>query len=834
MTSPPRGKFSPVSMNGPQRDAIDSRSLVGINPAVLWAAALLCCALASPSPVRAADGELELTAVLELGAQFVPDRWVPVRVELTNRTSREIDGYVSMPVSDRRAPFVVRQPCRVPANSRVRLSLLGTFAPPDGADDPRTSGAPLARIDWYSSAGERLAVTDLLGMAQRETPGVDGGAFRSTFVLVISDQSAADDAPPQPIASGPLASLDSVWINVTNAPRQRAGYDGFRFVVLSGVHPDALDVAQQAAMLDHLLVGGVIVCPAPDPDWNASWLEPYLPVECIAQRTTASIEGVKLRTSAVVTQALAGRGQIVARDPHYVHAAFQPVGLGRVVFTSFPLESLDPADEAAEPLWTRLLGPGAVDASWESSQLAADHTDHLDAMVGVATAPWAVAAAVVAAYLGIAVGAQMTFTGARRPTGFVLIVIVALTGAATLAGISIAGQRDDALSGARLATLDLSSAGGGVYQEELAFVGADEPSLHLAAHDANTTLHPIAADTSRPPVVQTDPFAAPEAGARASVVEHVWRAKRPVATNVRLHARATFGPEGLALSFDNSVGGFVRTPVLVWRATGAVFPLDDIGTGPSSGARPGERNSHGDFGHAAVVTSELAKLRTVILQSASTPSSAFIAETSDPIPLLAGWLDDAAIPATLSITPQPAMRSAVLVRAPLELRPSDVGTRVRINGGFVRIAPSATTMGMPYDERRRQWISTGTTGRWLVGFLPPKQVGRLRPWRVALACDPSAPQHIITVRGEQVAGATPAVNRAGRVIAEWPQPIGRHQVAFEPSPQDLDVNGHVWLLLSVQTADDDDDTAPPQWSLRTISLSYDEAEVVENPMSLKQ
>jgi hypothetical protein len=213
-----------------------------------------------------------------------------------------------------------------------------------------------------------------------------------------------------------------------------------------------------------------------------------------------------------------------------------------------------------------------------------------------------------------------------------------------------------------------------------------------------------------------------------------------------------------------------------------------------------------------------------MLQSASTRAPTMIGETTQLQPLLAGWLDS--FPSALHVNPNPAMRSATLARVPLEIRPTDAGTHVRIDGGFVRLSPSETTMGMPYDEQRRQWIANAQTGRWLVGFVPPKQIGTLRPLRVTLACDGAAPQHTIALLGDQVADGTPTENLAGRRIAEWSRLIDRQTLTFDPTGRDIDRNGHVWLQLNVSPASDDVAAAAPQWSLRALEMTYDDAEVV--------
>lgn len=783
-------------------------------------------AMASTERCAAADPDYELTAVLEFGAQFLPDRWVPIRIELTNRSARDVDGSVSMPAGGGASSFIVRQSCRVPARSRIHLTVLASFPDPRAAGElrPTAAGSALSRVDWLSASGERLAMTDVFGTAQSDTPSANAAAASRSLLLLITGEAEGDaTAMARPPGSGPFAALAPVWVNVADAPRQRAGYDACRFVVLHAVNPDALDIAQRDALLQHVLAGGVVIVPAPDANTTptASWLEPYWPVDIIGQRPATTIAGfLKLRAATPLTQAIERTGTIVLRDASYVHAAYQRIGLGRVAFTSFPIGALDPADAKANEAWAEVLGVSEMDTSWEASQLADNHAQHLEEMIGAAAAPWSLAAMIVAGYLATALVVLVTFTGPRRPAGFVALFVIALVGTATLGVLSGMRQRGG-LTGARLATLDLAPTGGGIYQEELAFLGLDLPSLTLSIRDRATSLRPVITDAGRPPAIQTDPFAAPNAGVRPATIERIWRSTRAVAPDTRLHATGTFGPDGLALSLDNQLGGTLRAPVLVWSATGAVLRMGDVAPGQTAGLQPGGRNAHGDFSNAEMVASESAKLRGAILRSAATPALSYLNEL-DLSPIIAGWLDDSALPQALSVSEQASMRTEALVRAPLELQRPAVGTHVAIDGAFVQLVPGPT-MGLPYDESRRQWVATAAPGRWVVGFSPPKQVGRLRPKRVTLSCDLAAPQQTVRILGDQIVNANVTPNAAGRVLADWSRPIDRQQIAFEPQPQDVDPNGLVWLMLSVESA-----TAPsgaPQWQIRNLEVAY-EAEVV--------
>ena len=74
-----------------------------------------------------------------------------------------------------------------------------------------------------------------------------------------------------------------------------------------------------------------------------------------------------------------------------------------------------------------------------------------------------------------------------------------------------------------------------------------------------------------------------------------------------------------------------------------------------------------------------------------------------------------------------------------------------------------------------------------------------------------------------------SANIAGRRVVEWTRPIDLRRMTFEPTAQDVDGSGHVWLLLSVQGVSAEPAAVPPQWLLRALEMTYDDAEVVEKP-----
>lgn len=816
--------------------------------AVLGATAI---SLAQPVP----DNPYEITAVLQLGPQHPADHWVPVRVQLMNRSDHAVDGMVSMPVAGGRQAYAVGRVCHVPARSRIVVELYGCFARAGAAP----AGNVLSRVEWLSDQGQRLAMTDLVGATQGAASGPASSTADTTtdsgngaaLLLVISDHSAgetedsitgtiSDVAALEQMLAGVLEiATAAAWVRAEDAPGQRAGYDACRGVILDLTDPDALDMAQRQALIDHMLSGGSVIVPAARASsaFDASWLGAYPLVRIVGRHASQEVSGtfpdgsaaaIRLRRTAEIVDAVSDDAEVVFRDPHRVHAAFTRIGLGRLVFMSFPINALDPQEQSSRQLITFLMGLGEPSPSWDASQLGKGKAQYLESMIGTPTAPWLLAASITGAYLVVAVLILLPLSVDRRPWGFAILVGIAICGAATLAGLTQLRDRSEQLVGARLATVDLACSGGGVVQEETTWLGREIPSLAVRTQGLGAMLWPTAVDSTRPPVVLVDPFIAPQAGARSRTIERIWGATSPVGPTTRLRAVGTFGPDGLSLALDNAVGQTVRAPLLRWNSTAAVFQMQDVAPGEVLGVQPRIRNPPDDYSSAQIIASESSKLRASIARAASTPVVPALADAAQAAQVL-GWLEDLA--PVLSLSHPVRMRTQALLRAPLLVNPSPVGSHVAIDGAFVRLQPGPIA-GIPFDAARQRWIATGQPGQWVVGFVPPPQIGRLRPTRVELRCDASAPDQAVSLLAEQFRADTLVPNPAGRVVARWERLIEPQIIAFAPGDGDVDQNGYVWLMLRVEKISE---TAQglAQWTLRGLELSY-EAEVIGPASELRE
>jgi hypothetical protein len=673
-----------------------------------------------------------------------------------------------------------------------------------------------------------------------------------------------------PVSAAPQ---ELVW-----GPRRRVAYEAARFVVLDEMHPDDLDAAQRRALLDHVTSGGVLILPAPvgPSDPTGSWLDPYLPVRVIGQREASQIvaaadpatggaagggaaaaaaaaaartyplattlpiaEAIEVRPDASGDSAggagapAAAAPRVVLRDEHFVHAAYRPVGLGRIVFTSFPIGAFaDDKDERTLALWRTLAAADApAAADWSVTQLG--EPEHraaiLDSMIGIPTAPWSLAAIVAGAYVGIVALLHLAFNGTRRPAAFAVVVVLAVGASAALLGLAGARHRGTQLTGARVATMDLAPTGGGIYRQLTTYLGAENAGFGLRAANPSVTMRPVVSET--PVTLTLEPFAAPAAGVHTAKIERVWEATTPLAPDVRVAAAGQFGPDGLRLTVDNPLGAPLDGPVLVW---GNVFRVGDgaLPPGESTVARLA-RNARGDYANVAVIASEVDKLRGDILRAVETPArDTLMSRRTAPEPVLSGWLDETAAPQLLVTSPgEPRMHGHVLVRTPVRIDPSPLGSRVRIDGGFSSLE-MGQARGLPFDLGKREFIPSTQVGQWLIALAPPAQVGTLRPTRVTLRADAASPAHTVTVRKGQIRDGrpTPSAMSDENVVATWRSPVGMQTATFDVGPGDYDRFGRVWILLSVDLASAGGDNLTP-WSFGGLDLSYDDAEVIGPPPS---
>src|SRR5262249_3588655 len=160
-------------------------------------------------------------------------------------------------------------------------------------------------------------------------------------------------------------------------------------------------------------------------------------------------------------------------------------------------------------------------------------------------------------------------------------------------------------------------------------------------------------------------------------------------------------------------------------------------------------NARGDYTNGNVFASDTAKLRSAIIEAALTPSDEAavraLGESNDQAsPELLAWLPAEAPAARALVQPsiETEMRHETLLRVPVQIQGPASGEKVKIDGAFCRIvlAPGVVP---PYDINRREWASSPLPGQWLIGFAPPPQLGRLKPLRVTLLADVTAPQQTI-------------------------------------------------------------------------------------------
>jgi hypothetical protein len=112
---------------------------------------------------------------------------------------------------------------------------------------------------------------------------------------------------------------------------------------------------------------------------------------------------------------------------------------------------------------------------------------------------------------------------------------------------------------------------------------------------------------------------------------------------------------------------------------------------------------------------------------------------------------------------------------------------------------------------------------------PPPQVGQLKPLRVTLSADVTAPQQTIRFFRGQCQGGTPRKNSAGERVASWTLPIGQQSVSFSPRPEDYDQHGRVWLLMGVtSTVPTGSSGVVSPWQFRRLEMSYEAEGVGSN------
>ncbi len=786
--------------------------------------------------------EITLNGGLELSQIYKPGAWQPVRLQCRNDSDQTIEGELVLPVRDARAAAIMRTPLSVPPHSRVMTTVWGYFQSPDVGAAKRAKPAeapPLAMAQWRGRDGKLLARTEMLGMPL--TSSDDGPAGLGEFVLLVNQrpENLGDGYDAEQLLARLKKSsgipLVVAGISADGLPRESAGMHAIKAIVLEGVDPESIDMAQRAALLEYVRGGGTMVFAAPiaTVDQAGSWMQPLLPVRLIGTRVarqieiTPSGETLKFRQPLEIVEAVPAAGDVLLRDRDYVHSAVQPLGLGRIVFTSFPINALADAQPRAGRLWEQLFALREPQWEWNRSQLGEQRFGTLSGMIGRKVAPWGVAAAVVGGYLLMVVLAQGIFLGTSRPRAFAVSIVGAVLLSATLGLMGMARHSDQALQSARLTILDVSADGGGWQQESAAFVGANDPDLTLHAADERVMIRPALAEADNPPTVKQPSFTVEKADVRTERIERVWEAAGPADSKLRLSATARFGPNGVMLDVDNGLGQVLAAPLLVWNGRALAAPDAAVGRSNIGTLRVNERD---DFSASSVLTSEQSKRRAqVIRASLAPPADTTEASSPQSTPMLIGWMNDSAGSGMIQPSNQSpiAAKSMCMVRTPLRIQPPEPGTTIAIPSLLV----SFDSGKLPYDLAKGQSVPTQQEGQWLVRFAAPPELGQIRPTRAALEARLNLPGHALLIRKGQCPGGRPMANPAGPITAEWKSEVASKKVAIDCTPEDYDRDGGVWLLLEIRSTAPGGSTAAAAWQIKDFALAID-AQAVAPPKAI--
>ena len=198
-------------------------------------------------------------------------------------------------------------------------------------------------------------------------------------------------------------------------------------------------------------------------------------------------------------------------------------------------------------------------------------------------------------------------------------------------------------------------------------------------------------------------------------------------------------------------------------------------------------------------------------------------QVNPPAPVLTAWVSaGVAPPSIVTDPPVSSTKSETVLRLPVLIQPSASGSTVRIDGAFNTLINGPAPLSI-YDFGQRQWLSTNQPGDWTVGFQPPAQIGRVRPGRVTVSMDASAPLHVVSLKRGQVRAGKVVDNPAGEELGRWVKPVTPQTLSFKVGDEDVDEQGRVWLRLGIEPAGDG--MSVSQWRMLDLRVSFDEAVV---------
>ena len=795
----------------------------------LWPFVLLCLGtvLCGLSQARA-ENDYSMSVIFQYGAGFAPDQINPITVQLRNRTVRPVVGEMRMPLGQEPAQTELRVPITVPAQSRVKATALPylTMPPPMPIDAPPRVSLP----GWYDEPGARIDRTEILGRPLvAETLTDPAGVPTTGFLLSITgDRDEGRDSVILEQLSDMYASLKGARYNQASvpfsaAPRQWVGLSVCRLVALRGLNPNDLDHAQRMAVLDFVRAGGVLLIAAPRTvdRVDQSWLAPYLPVRLIGERLACQIPQpagpMSLGNWQHCSEAVDGDGTVTLRDGDYVHAAWKTLGLGRVVYTSFPASSLEATDARTKALWRDLLAMDKLHTGIGGTHLQRDYGQLLEPMLGKPTAPWSMAALTIGLYTAIVLAVQLVWRGPRRPKAFGVSLAIAVALAGVFVGITRQKRDKQSLQSARLAVVDIG-AGGGKIQELAAFGGRDHKEMTLAGADQNVTFRPIY-NRSTPVIIYENLIRVPEAGVTAERIGRVWQARSVVPASWSVPAVARFGPTGLTLHVKNLTPLQLDAAQFVWRrerfSVGRIIDQEQVTALSDANHRPPN-----EYTTSSGITSHDERLKGEILKSLLNPSDPTMLGAGINAPCLVAWATG--VPELLRSGDEVARRGQQsLVRVPVLIEPPARGEIVRIDPWFshvVLVGPG----GLPYDVSRGEWLQSNMEGDWTFAMVAPPQVGRLLPQKVRLEIDIAAPQHRVVIRrGQARRDKNASANLEGPIVGQWDSPLAMKTAEFTCDSSDFDEQGRIWFLLQAQAIGTGSMGVPPFWRIQSLGVSIE-------------
>ena len=715
-----------------------------------------------------------------------------------------------------------------------------------GDDRPLAPGE-VAPVEWIDVDGRQLARTTLTGTRVSDTHlsaddlrqhRVSTGSPAAVLVLQSGEANGGQASIGRELGTVLDRAIAEVTLGDANdLPRSIGGYGPYKVVAI-GESLDAMDVAQQLALLDYVRQGGSLLVWGDRAEYlRNTWLSPLLPVSVLGSRRASvlhvdqSTKPIQLSNEVNQVDAVERKvddgvaSHIELQDGDFVHAIERPLGLGRIIFTSVPPATLDATNPAVRAAWRTLL-PNDFDSPGVEGPIASATADRLvlSELLGRAAPSLSLPAAVVGGYMLLAVVVHLVFHGSRRPIAYVIILGGAVLMTAGLFADTALRRREPVLSVARITAIDLGPDGTGRMVEQDAFVGSASKSF--AATQApllRIAGWPGAFDSHNAPVVRPFPFAVVDPQVREDGFDRTWQlAKTFDGGPVQLAAQ--FSSDGLHLRGRQSIPGTIADPALSWGVS--FFRLPELRNGDVDARVTADSlNPPGVYTNGSGMIGNVDRVRGELLQGWSQGRS-----TDDLNATVVGWPSFAASPPLLETTDgdiKSIVNAQTLLRVPVTIEPSTVGSTVKIEGSFNRAGRVADAAIPPLDALRS--ADGNQPSDWVMAVVPPAGIGKLRPTHATVSIELDTPQHVVTVQAGQFPVAPANASSFNPVLdapllAAWTHAIGHEEVSFNVKPTDLSPAGLLVLRFSIQPTGG---AAAPsaRWAVHSLRITIEAAVV---------